>query len=123
MSGFRSAVLILTMSLFCCEAHFHYAKFLDSLFESRLSSSDSRATAIGKSDVCQDYLLGSIQHYGMALQLGQKHVYQALPRLLALWLEFTDEDVAGDKESSGDQSGECLPVAPLLLPLSLYLTH
>jgi hypothetical protein len=25
----------------------------------------------------------------MALQLGKKHVYQALPRLLAMWLEFT----------------------------------
>jgi hypothetical protein len=38
---------------------------------------------------CQEHLLGSVQHYGMALQLGQKHVYQALPRLLAMWLEFT----------------------------------
>jgi serine/threonine-protein kinase ATR len=38
---------------------------------------------------CQKHLLGAVQHYGTALQLGQKHVYQALPRLLAMWLEFT----------------------------------
>ena len=107
----------------CCEAHFHYAKFLDSLFESRLSSSDDRAKAIGKSEVCQEYLIGSIQHYAMALQLGQKHVYQALPRMLAMWLEFTDEDVANDNEGSGDKNGKCLEslaLCLLLLPDALF---
>jgi hypothetical protein len=53
---------------------------------------------------CQENLLGSVQHYGMALQLGQKHVYQALPRLLAMWLEFTSLEgrsstYDGDKNS------------------------
>ena len=67
--------------------------------ESRISSSsDDRAIAIGSIEVCQEYLLGSVQHYGMALQLGQKHVYQALPRLLAMWLEFTS---IGDDTKSG----------------------
>jgi len=71
-------------------AHFDYAKFLDSLFESRVSVfGDNRANAMRSIQECQEHLLGSVQHYGMALQLGQKHVYQALPRLLAMWLEFT----------------------------------
>jgi hypothetical protein len=86
-------------------AHFDYAKFLDSLFESRvLVSGDNRANAIRTIQECQENLIGSVKHYGLALQLGQKHVYQALPRLLALWLEFTSlegrsgtED--GDKNS------------------------
>ena len=48
-------------------------------------------------------MLDAVHHYGMALQLGQKHVYQALPRLLAMWLEFTSLDVVNcdDKKSMG----------------------
>ena len=49
----------------------------------------NRANAIGCNEQCQRLLIDSINHYGIALQLGQKHVYQALPRLLAMWLEFT----------------------------------
>ena len=57
--------------------------------------------AIGTEE-CQEHLLGSVQHYGRALQLGQKHVYQALPRLLAMWLEFTAlEDVDGSSKGNG----------------------
>ncbi|KAL7541357.1 hypothetical protein ACHAXR_011755 [Thalassiosira sp. AJA248-18] len=85
-------------------AHFNYAKYLDALFESRVSSSgDNRAIAIGTIEECQEYLLASVQHYGMALQLGQKHVYQALPRMLAMWLEFTsfeEDEVRTDNQNA-----------------------
>jgi hypothetical protein len=89
------------MNLITILAHFTYAKFLDLLFETRISTykaisadiirnaHERRAEAIRSIQECQECLLGSIQHYGMALKLGQKHVYQALPRLLAMWLEFT----------------------------------
>lgn len=53
------------------------------------SSSGDRGDTTRSVEECQDYLLNAVQHYGMSLQLGQKHVYQALPRLLAMWLEFT----------------------------------
>jgi len=49
----------------------------------------NRASAIGTDQKCQNLLIDSVNHYGISLQLGQKHVFQALPRLLALWLEFT----------------------------------
>lgn len=87
-----------------------YAKFLDSLFESRVSASgNDRASAIRNIQECQDNLLSSVQHYGMALQLGKKHVYQALPRLLAIWLEFTSlEGGSGpDDGSNGKGKSAC----------------
>ena len=52
----------------------------------------SRTNAIGCDEKCQKLLIDSISHYGIALQLGQKHIFQALPRLLAMWLEFTAID-------------------------------
>lgn len=71
-------------------AHFNYARFLDALFETRISNPGvDRSESIMTIHECQKHLLGAVQHYGTALQLGQKHVYQALPRLLAMWLEFT----------------------------------
>lgn len=94
-------------------AHFTYAKFLDSLFESRVSTfrgrsasaviavQELRGEAIRSVQECQECLLGSIEHYGMALQLGQKHVFQALPRLLALWLEFTALEGNGEAGQYG----------------------
>ena len=51
-------------------------------------------------------MLGAVEHYGMALQLGQKHVYQALPRLLAMWLEFTsleEDDASPDKKGKSSK--------------------
>jgi hypothetical protein len=44
--------------------------------------------------VCQRYILLAIKHYGEAVKLGMKHVFQALPRLLALWFDFTSHYVS-----------------------------
>jgi predicted transposase YbfD/YdcC len=38
---------------------------------------------------CQKYIRRAIQHYSTALIYDLKHVYQALPRLLSLWFDFT----------------------------------
>ena len=38
---------------------------------------------------CQRYILLAIKHYVEALVIDIRHVYQALPRLLSLWFEFT----------------------------------
>ena len=128
-------------------AHFNYAKFLDALFETRIKQmadkareeysnmsekqkrkDNIRAFAIRTIEVCQEYLLGSVQHYGMALQMGQKHVYQALPRLLAMWLEFTSletEEVCVDdnnKDRSG-QNGKCMSNVGLSYFFLSYANH
>ena len=91
-------------------SHFCFAKYLDSLLTSRIEAlsgdvsegqrkgtrstgDDEQWTKMMRSDVgCQKYLLQAMEEYGRALQLGTKHVYQALPRLLSLWFEFTSID-------------------------------
>jgi hypothetical protein len=79
-------------------AHFHFGKYLDTLYENSIvkntvqsdhDSNASRANAIASDEKSQRLLIEAINHYGTALQLGQKHVFQALPRLLAMWTEFT----------------------------------
>lgn len=48
-----------------------------------------RARLMSKDKVCQKYILQAMFQYGQSLCLGQKHIFQALPRLLTLWFEFT----------------------------------
>lgn len=94
-------------------AHFHFAKYLDTLYENSIAknmmiqpdhdSNASRANAIAKDEKSQRLLIEAIDHYGISLQLGQKHVFQALPRLLAMWTEFTAIPVpeqSGKKQKS-----------------------
>ena len=90
-------------------SHFCYAKYLDALLTSRIKAlsgdvsegqkgtqstvDDEQWTKMMRADLgCQKYLLQAMEEYGRALQLGTKHVYQALPRLLSLWFEFTSID-------------------------------
>ena len=102
------SVVSLTLSLFPNLAHFNYAKFLESLVETgkKQMKVDDRMN-----EILQEYLVRSVNHYGMALQLSQKHVYHALPRLLALWLEFTSletDKVASAVNGGSDEIGEFL---------------
>lgn len=63
-----------------------------------IDNNTSRANAIDSDEKCQSLLIESINHYATALHIGQKHVYQALPRLLAMWTEFTA--ASGSEQSS-----------------------
>lgn len=84
--------------------HFQFAKYTDSLLESRVLALQRRSPDIALGGVeeeklrgrciscdktCQRYTLLAIKHYFEALSLNTKHVYQALPRLLSLWFELT----------------------------------
>lgn len=108
---FHELILLNNNHYFVCNihsAHFHFAKYLDSLLESRISAlcelksrqgtenDANRIAAIYEDEPCQKYLRDSVSHYGISLQLGQKHVYQALPRLIAMWLEFTSVEAVQD---------------------------
>lgn len=95
-------------------AHFHFARYLDSLFQSSVDSDDR-----------VEHLIQAIDHYGAALNLGVKHLFQSLPRLLTMWLEFTS---LGNKDAkSSCHDGEYLrrelinltpPDAPILFSMS-----
>lgn len=99
-----------------------YAKYLDSVLESRINilassrgeNADdeiSRGSIMKSDKVCRKYLISTIQQYIESLKLGQDHVFQALPRMLTLWFDFTaivnwdfvkvraDEEEWGDKKN------------------------
>lgn len=94
-----------------CKGHFHYAKYLQKLALMRLAAKDngsqvvqdddaSRARILCNDFLCQKYIRRAIQHYSTALMHDLKHVYQALPRLLSLWFDFTGIQLDQGTEST-----------------------
>ncbi len=53
---------------------------------------NNRPKIIATDPMSQKYLMEVIKEYGEALKFSQKHVFQALPRLLTLWTDFTGID-------------------------------
>jgi hypothetical protein len=53
----------------------------------------------------------AIEHHTKALSLDSKHVYQALPRLLSLWFDFTSiiakEQIISERYSASGCKREC----------------
>ena len=93
----------------CCSTgtgHFFFAKYVDSVLQSRIAALQRRGKDHWKSHdedgamheivvtdpASQKYVLMVMQHYVHALRLDSRHVYQALPRLLSLWFGFTSID-------------------------------
>ncbi|GMH47727.1 hypothetical protein TrVE_jg8933 [Triparma verrucosa] len=91
------------------KSHFYFARYCDGLYEKRLDAKavkrgeeetgqhqgeKERRTAVLKEDkTCHNYLLQAVEQYFCSLHLGDKHMYQAMPRLLTLWFEFCEIDV------------------------------
>ncbi len=114
-------------------AHYKYAKYLDSVVESRISvvatrtdggSADdetARARIIKREKSCHKYILEAIKEYGEASRLSQKHVFQALPRLLTLWFDFTaiegDDDLGAIQEDVNQFMVTCIKSIP---PVAYY---
>ncbi len=72
-----------------------------------------------------EYLIDSVKHYGEALTLGEKHIYQALPRMLAMWLEFTSQSCShSDPEvyESADQMNEVINSFASKIPEHVFYT-
>lgn len=103
------------------KGHFQFAKYIDSVLESRIAALINRSTGTQHLGVdedtlrakvlcddtsCQRYVLLAMEQYIEALKLDTKHLYQALPRLLSLWFEFTavGKDATWRKSSSGGGS-------------------
>lgn len=97
----------LTLLFRRCLGHFHFAKYIDSLLTARVSALQGKLTdtvapnlsedsghkrALQHDSVCQNHLLRATKLYVSTLRLDtklHKYVYEALPRLLSLWFEFT----------------------------------
>jgi hypothetical protein len=71
---------------------------------------DARAIIILRDTTSQNYILLAIEHYTTALRLSPNHVYQALPRLLSIWFDFTairhDKSASAGKTDDGKAGGD-----------------
>ena len=119
-------------------SYFCYAKYLDSILSSRMKALASRLNKniedesvqvhIFQKDTCsRQYILQAIKNYGEALQLDNKHVFQALPRLLTLWFDLTaigNDGQASTSELSESQDQANTLVADLIrkIPAMSYYT-
>lgn len=63
------------------QAHFQLAQFTD-----RLGTSVSENT--GKKEKFWEYISEITSHYAKSLEFGCQYIYQSLPRMIALWLDF-----------------------------------
>lgn len=87
-------------------AHFKYAKYLDSLFKARiialasqygiLDSDKARMEILQKDSTSKSFVIEAIKQYGKALEKGEKHSNQAMPRLLTLWFDITSSLTSED---------------------------
>lgn len=63
------------------QAHFEFAQFTD-----RLATSVSEN--VGKKEKFYEYISEIITLYATSLEYGCQYIYQALPRMMSLWLDF-----------------------------------
>lgn len=88
------------------KGHFQYAKYVESMLNARVEALQRRArgqmamdedgfrqTCLAQDRLCQKYVYLSVKHFVEALTLDLKHLFQALPRLLSLWFEFSAVNV------------------------------
>lgn len=82
------------------KGHFQFAKYVESMLQTRIegkyrknlgkyTEEVHRLVTLAGDSTCQKFLCMAITHFVEALKLDLKHVFQALPRLLSLWFEFS----------------------------------
>ncbi|KAG2423364.1 hypothetical protein HYH02_015337 [Chlamydomonas schloesseri] len=84
--------------------HFHYARYLDQIYQDARRRQTGAWEAspfggrvkvvIGDERQYYEYLPDVLRHYGEAITKGQKHVMQALPRMLTLYCEHGSDQLA-----------------------------
>ena len=105
------------------KSHFEFGKYLDSLLEARIfgvaqhegwSAEDAtvRQYVLSEDMNCQNYLYFAMEQYLEALKASEKHVYQALPRVLSLWFEYTSVERRGSRKGKIKHCSSDSPVKP-----------
>lgn len=122
---------MLTVFIFYHKAHFKFAKYLDSVADSRISAlaihsgcspddDDSRGNLLLNDRICQNYVLEAISQYGEALSKSQKHVFEGLPRLLTLWFDFNSIESNEVIASNQDKANEIMVTFMKKIPSISY---
>ncbi|KAI9206311.1 uncharacterized protein BJ171DRAFT_28115 [Polychytrium aggregatum] len=73
------------------KSYFYLGRYYNKLYESEKSSSSTRSHG-----QTSGHLVDICRYYGRALMCGTKFIYQTLPRLLTLWLDYGEQSRARD---------------------------
>ncbi|XP_068737355.1 serine/threonine-protein kinase ATR-like isoform X2 [Montipora capricornis] len=81
--------------------HFYLGKYYDKLMVN-CADGDEKSNKLSV-----DFIRFVLRHYGQSLQFGNKYIYQSMPRLLTIWLDFgaTVPD-QGRQTKSSDKVGK-----------------
>jgi len=63
------------------------ARYYHKLYEMEKNKEDRNPTDRGQIRLA-NFLSQICKHYGLALMYGTKYIYQSLPRLLTIWLDY-----------------------------------
>ena len=55
-----------------------------------------------------DFIVQVVQFFGQSLQYGSQHIYQSMPRMLSLWLDYGAEVVASETSAEKSSTSEAL---------------
>lgn len=81
----------------------------------------ARAKIIIGERSCYKYIIEAIKEYMEAVTLGQKHVFQALPRMLTLWFDFNS--IQGGDDELGqfqDEANACVVKYMKAIPVAAF---
>lgn len=69
------------------KTHYHLAKYYNRILDSQLLLDPSMRTSECH---CGDYISMIVRSYTLSLQFGFKYLYETLPKLITLWLDFSE---------------------------------
>jgi len=55
-----------------------------------------------------DFIMQVVQFFGQSLQYGSQHIYQSMPRMLTLWLDYGAEVVAAESTAERSSTSEAM---------------
>ena len=92
------------------EGYYAIAKYYEQMYEVEQKESMQQQPQMRKANTFGDQLRQHIvRNYGLALEHGSKYIYQALPRLLTLWLDYgaqIENVISDSKKGSGGSSSK-----------------
>ncbi|XP_070572431.1 serine/threonine-protein kinase ATR-like isoform X2 [Ptychodera flava] len=75
------------------DGHFYLAKYYDRIM----------STVADRPEKQGEIVLYVVKHFGHSLQYGNQYIYQSMPRLLTLWLDFGAKVSEQEKSKRGDK--------------------
>ncbi|CAL1526088.1 unnamed protein product, partial [Lymnaea stagnalis] len=74
--------------------YFHLAKYYDRIMNTMIEDKD-------RADKQGEFIIHVVSNFGLSLKYGNQHIYQSLPRLLSLWLDYGTTVLETEKRDKG----------------------